>query len=234
MLKLDKDLISDRLTGTSYSFYTDEEIMRLSVKNILNPTAFDQLGKPLPGGLYDRALGVSPFDARSTCITCGLDCNHCPGHVGHIDLVVPVYNPFLVNQVYKLLKSKCLHCNRLRIPVKKIDIFTMSLKLIKSGQVVHSQTVKAHFMNAAKEVQLLNDQQKLDPKKLEHLARKLDDLLSSRKKDEQVERGDLQHYFRRLDKTFNKKKKAYQQNLIELLNEFTTHHKEEPLLTPSQ
>jgi hypothetical protein len=32
MLKFDKELIKDRFTATSYSFYTDDEIMRLSVK----------------------------------------------------------------------------------------------------------------------------------------------------------------------------------------------------------
>lgn len=65
MLKFDKELIKDRFNATSYSFYTDEEIERLSVKAVLNPTAFDHLGKPLAGGIYDKAFGVSPFDPRS-------------------------------------------------------------------------------------------------------------------------------------------------------------------------
>lgn len=68
MLKLDKELIKDRFSATSYSFYTDDEIKRLSVKQILNPTAFDHLGKPLSGGIYDKTLGVSPFDKRSKYI----------------------------------------------------------------------------------------------------------------------------------------------------------------------
>jgi DNA-directed RNA polymerase I subunit RPA1 len=65
MLKLDRDLIKDRFSATSYSFYTDEEIERLSVKKVLNQTAFDHLGKPLANGIYDKAMGVSPFDPRS-------------------------------------------------------------------------------------------------------------------------------------------------------------------------
>lgn len=65
MLKFDKDLIRDRFSAASYSFYTDDEITRLSVKQVLNQTAFDHLGKPLPGGIYDKTLGVSPFDPRS-------------------------------------------------------------------------------------------------------------------------------------------------------------------------
>jgi len=66
MFKLDDELIKDRFIATSYAFYTDAEIEKLSVKNILNPTAFDHLGNPNAGGIYDKAMGVSPFDHRSS------------------------------------------------------------------------------------------------------------------------------------------------------------------------
>ena len=65
MLKLDKELIKDRFSAAAYSFYTDDEVKRISVKKINNVTAFDHLGKPLQGGIYDKALGVSPFNPRS-------------------------------------------------------------------------------------------------------------------------------------------------------------------------
>ena len=65
MFRLDDELIKDRFVATSFSFYTDEEIERLSVKQILNLTAFDHLGNPTSGGIYDKAMGVSPFDHRS-------------------------------------------------------------------------------------------------------------------------------------------------------------------------
>lgn len=65
MFKLDDELIKDRFAACSYNFYTDEEIKRLSVKQILNPTAFDHLGNPSSGGIYDKTMGVSPFDHRA-------------------------------------------------------------------------------------------------------------------------------------------------------------------------
>lgn len=65
MFKLDNELIKDRFTATSFSFYTEKEIERLAVKQILNPTAFDHLNNPTNGGIYDKALGVSPFDHRA-------------------------------------------------------------------------------------------------------------------------------------------------------------------------
>ena len=37
------------LTGTTFSFYSDQEIKKLSVKEVTNPTAFNTLGAPLRG-----------------------------------------------------------------------------------------------------------------------------------------------------------------------------------------
>jgi|LauGreDrversion4_2_1035121.scaffolds.fasta_scaffold18672_8 hypothetical protein len=45
----------------------------------------------------------------------------------------------------------------------------MCLKLLKTGQVVAGQRVKQYFMQAAKEVKLLSEQQELDPKRLQLL-----------------------------------------------------------------
>lgn len=46
MFKLDNTLIKDKFCSTSYSFYTNEEIQKISVKKIINPTAFDHLNNP--------------------------------------------------------------------------------------------------------------------------------------------------------------------------------------------
>ena len=80
--------------GVAFSFYTPEEVRRMSVREITCPQAFDNLQRPMPKGLYDEALG--PID-RGKCVTCGLSYSHCPGHMGHIELAVPVYHPLLFN-----------------------------------------------------------------------------------------------------------------------------------------
>ena len=38
------------------------------------------------------------------CVTCGQEGLSCPGHIGHIELILPVYNPFLMDILLKLLK----------------------------------------------------------------------------------------------------------------------------------
>ena len=49
----------------------------------------------------------------------------------------------------------------------RVEVFVMSLKLLKAGHVIASQKIKQYFLSAAKEVKLINDSQKEDIKKLE-------------------------------------------------------------------
>jgi len=44
-------------SSLSFSFLTTEDLRRISVKQIVNPTLFDNLLRPTSGGLYDPALG---------------------------------------------------------------------------------------------------------------------------------------------------------------------------------
>ena len=93
------------VVGTAFSFYTPDEVRCMSVKELTCPQAFDNLRRPLPGGLYDPALG--PTD-RGNCITCGLSYGNCPGHMGHIELAVPVYHPLLFATLFRLLRAVIL------------------------------------------------------------------------------------------------------------------------------
>jgi hypothetical protein len=61
-------------------------------------------------GLYDPALG--PLEIGALCATCRLSSDDCPGHCGHIEMVVPVYNPVLFPQMFNILKRKCFLCHK--------------------------------------------------------------------------------------------------------------------------
>lgn len=50
-------LILDRLFEVGFRAYSKKEIQKLSVKEIINPQLFDNLGLPAVGGLYDPTLG---------------------------------------------------------------------------------------------------------------------------------------------------------------------------------
>jgi DNA-directed RNA polymerase I subunit RPA1 len=50
--------VPSAIGSVDFGFLSPAEIKRLSVKRIQNPTTFDTLLHPVPGGLYDPALGA--------------------------------------------------------------------------------------------------------------------------------------------------------------------------------
>lgn len=50
--------VASAISSVDFSVLTAEEIKRLSVKRVQNATTFDTLLHPVPGGLYDPALGA--------------------------------------------------------------------------------------------------------------------------------------------------------------------------------
>lgn len=56
---------SSSIEGVSFGLLSPEDVRRLSVKRITSAVTFDALLNPVPGGLYDPALGVAvnnPYD----------------------------------------------------------------------------------------------------------------------------------------------------------------------------
>ena len=49
--------VSSSLDSVEFTFLTDTEIRAISVRKIENESTFDTLLNPVPGGLYDPALG---------------------------------------------------------------------------------------------------------------------------------------------------------------------------------
>lgn len=50
--------VASSIGSVDFSFLSPREIKALSVKRIQWPTTFDSLLHPIPGGLYDPALGA--------------------------------------------------------------------------------------------------------------------------------------------------------------------------------
>ncbi|KAI9332080.1 hypothetical protein BDR26DRAFT_899054 [Obelidium mucronatum] len=120
-----------QVTGVSFSFYSPEEIRKLSVKQITNPVLLDAHNHPTKGGLYDSALG--PFAFQDSCSTCHQSHSACPGHFGHIELLTPCYNPVTFNLLYKLMQSLCYYCHRLRMTRLQVAHFHAKFLLLRAG-----------------------------------------------------------------------------------------------------
>ncbi|CAH2351349.1 DNA-directed RNA polymerase I subunit Rpa190p [[Candida] railenensis] len=122
--------VGSEIVSVDFCALETDEVRRRSAKQITNPTVFDNLGHPVNGGLYDLALGAF---LRNLCTTCGLDEKFCPGHQGHIELPVPVYNPLFFNQMYIYLRSSCLYCHQFRLSSLEVHRYVCKLKLIQYG-----------------------------------------------------------------------------------------------------
>lgn len=130
--------VGSEIVSVDFGALTADEIRKLSAKQITNPTVFDNLGHPISGGLYDLALGAF---LRNLCATCGLDDKHCPGHQGHIDLPIPVYNPLFFNQLYIFLRSACLYCHKFKLKSLEVHLFACKLRLIQYGLLLETAEI---------------------------------------------------------------------------------------------
>ncbi|CAN6457611.1 unnamed protein product [Victoria cruziana] len=141
-------MVTSSVESVRMAFYTDEEVRGMSVKEITTPILFDNLGRPVSGGLFDPAMG--PWkDEPASCKTCGEPPLHCPGHCGHINLVLPVYNPLLFKTLRKLLRLTCFFCNHLMINKERVKIFTTKLELIMKGDVLHARNLDSMVLGVS-------------------------------------------------------------------------------------
>ncbi|OPJ70789.1 DNA-directed RNA polymerase I subunit RPA1 isoform B [Patagioenas fasciata monilis] len=137
-----------RLVGVSFGMYTAEEIRKLSVKPITNPQYLDNMGNPAVNGLYDLALG--PPDSKEVCATCIQNFSNCPGHFGHIELPLPVYNPLFFDKLYLLIRGSCLNCHMLTCTRAVVHLLLSQLKVLEKGllHAVHELEVILNRANA--------------------------------------------------------------------------------------
>jgi DNA-directed RNA polymerase I subunit RPA1 len=55
-------VVTESVKSVKFSFFTEEEVRKLSVMKITNPILLDSMDRPVPGGLYDPELG--PIEER--------------------------------------------------------------------------------------------------------------------------------------------------------------------------
>ena len=150
--------VGSEITHVDFGILSADEIRKLSAKQITNPTVFDNLGHPVSGGLYDPALGAF---LKNICSTCGLNDIYCPGHQGHIELPVPVYNPLFFNQLYIFLRTSCLYCNHFKLNSNDVHKFECKLKLLQYGLIIEASELDMIKIDSN---EILESEESLDDK----------------------------------------------------------------------
>jgi DNA-directed RNA polymerase I subunit RPA1 len=138
--------VGSEITHVDFGILSADEIRKLSAKQVTNPTVFDNLGHPVSGGLYDPCMGAF---LKNLCGTCGLNDMYCPGHQGHIELPVPVYNPLFFNQLYMFLRTSCLFCNHFKMNNSDVHKFECQLKLLQYGLILESTEIERIRVDSA-------------------------------------------------------------------------------------
>ncbi|RZF33469.1 hypothetical protein LSTR_LSTR010125 [Laodelphax striatellus] len=128
-----RGLNSVKPQSLTFGLLSHEDIVNLSATKIVTPMTFDPLGHPIPGGLYDPKMG--PVRKDDKCPTCGYSCFDCVGHMGYIDLPVPVINPLFHSVVHFLMTCSCNNCFSVLIPFSKKILLINQLKLLNRGFV---------------------------------------------------------------------------------------------------
>lgn len=146
-----------------FAILDDKETKRLSVVKVKSSLTFDALGSPYPGGLYDSAMGPYHYNS-DPCGTCNKIFNVCTGHIGHIDLTIPVYNPFFLSTVYKILRISCVECSKIQLSDFHKQIISLQLKLIDKGFIIEAQELELFKSNNSMVNQMENDDSDIDDK----------------------------------------------------------------------
>ena len=143
------------ISSVKFVYLTTDEVRKLSAVEVTETEIFAQLQSvPIPGGLYDLRMG--PVERGDTCKTCGLQAE-CPGHLGHIELACEVYNPFLMKQLYSLIKKCCTRCFRFRLNAAVTAKFVDKFQLLSRGHEVEVSEIPTRMIDESKRCAIEKD-----------------------------------------------------------------------------
>lgn len=94
------------LSKISFGILSPDEIKKFSVVEIKSSKISFEDPKSLVGSVYDPRLG----SITKECELCKLDGISCPGHLGYIELLKPIFNPIFINHIVLILKCFCRNC----------------------------------------------------------------------------------------------------------------------------
>ncbi|KAL7068203.1 putative DNA-directed RNA polymerase I largest subunit [Cryptosporidium serpentis] len=137
---MNSGFICSDIHNALFELLSASEVKKISVCHVVSSITFESTGDAKRGGLHDPSMG--PLDIRDFCTTCG-GRSECPGHIGHIELELPVYHPLYIRQLVNLLKSICWHCCTLRMCQDTCRDYIKRLILLKESRYTDDR----HFLS---------------------------------------------------------------------------------------
>ena len=104
------------IESVTFSLFTNKLVKSNScipTKKGINIAESYENYEPKKNGLVDLALGTS--DIYLICTTCGGGSMECPGHFGHIELILPVFHFGFLNHLKNILQCVCIKCSKILV-----------------------------------------------------------------------------------------------------------------------
>ena len=130
------------LEACMFGFYSEDEIRKLSCCEVKEPKGISVLQLGESNGLHDPRMGTLSTSQQEMCPICYNNHYHCPGHIGHIRLRVPIYNPTIFKFVDQILTRKCYNCHCLLYDDNTIEVIQHKLKTLEKGYIFNINSIE--------------------------------------------------------------------------------------------
>ena len=110
----DEEAIPYSLRRIKFGLISPTDARKIGFIEITEPTAYDEGGLPVQGGVLDPRLGT--INPRKRCPICGNYPKNCPGHFGRIELAMPVVHIGYVKRIKDVLNTVCHKCGKVLLP----------------------------------------------------------------------------------------------------------------------
>ncbi|ORZ40828.1 hypothetical protein BCR44DRAFT_1423867 [Catenaria anguillulae PL171] len=122
-----------------------EQIVQSSEVEVMLPETFkfvdrDRQGT-VPHGPLDMRLG--PAEKTGICGTCGAKLVDCPGHFGHIRLVLPLFHVGYFRAIITALQNICKTCSRVMLTEADRRAYLKKLRVPTMDNMTRARTLKA-------------------------------------------------------------------------------------------
>lgn len=124
----DEEAVPYSLRKVMFGLISPSDARKIGFIEITKPTAYDEGGLPVQGGVLDPRLGT--INPRKRCPICGNYPKNCPGHFGRIELAMPVVHIGYVKRVKDALNTVCHKCGKILLPEEERAKFIAMAKEI--------------------------------------------------------------------------------------------------------
>ncbi|KAH6755754.1 nuclear RNA polymerase C1 [Perilla frutescens var. hirtella] len=135
-----EDVGPRKIESIQFSTLSGTEVLKLSEVQVSQAKYYETSKKASVGGLLDPHMG--PPNKNGKCETCGGDFSSCPGHYGHLNLGLPVFNVGYLSTIVDIMKCICKKCSIILLDEKERRDFLKKMRNSKNEHLKKNEIFK--------------------------------------------------------------------------------------------